>query len=333
MNKHFLVSILIPIYGVEKYIERCAVNLFEQTYDNLEFIFVDDCSPDRSIIILQSVIKRYPTLNDKIRIIRHEKNRGLAAARNTAVNAAKGEFVMHVDSDDWTDKTIVEKCVKKQFETNADIIFTDILTIYKHYSIVEKWKDASSPNELCLDQLRSKNRWNMWAQMIRTSLYKDFNIEAKEGCNMGEDYHTAPRLSYYAKQIAYVHESLYFHDHSNENSYSNNFKEAHYEQKLAGCNLLLDFFKNKGEEYKQAIYETLLLTYVGAIKEVCLKGGHNNFYNEQCKNIDTLKAQYSQSLSRLNKLVIKLMHHRILLTLLCKVFTKAKVFSFYLSNN
>ena len=80
------VSVCIPVYGVEKYIERCARSLFEQTMkDDIEFIFVDDCTPDKSIEILQKVLEEYPERKNQVKIIRHETNKGLTGARNTAL--------------------------------------------------------------------------------------------------------------------------------------------------------------------------------------------------------------------------------------------------------
>ena len=126
------VSILVPIYGVEKYIERCAVSLFEQTYKNIEYIFVDDCGTDNSIGILKDVIDRYPCRKEQTRIIRHTRNRGLAAARNTAVKEATGEFICHVDSDDWVDQTLIEQLVSKQIENDADIVSVNYIKVYKN---------------------------------------------------------------------------------------------------------------------------------------------------------------------------------------------------------
>ena len=74
VNSEFvLVSILVPIYNVSKYIEQCAVSLFEQTYDNIEYVFVDDCSPDDSIALLKKVMERYPKRKDQVKIVAHEK--------------------------------------------------------------------------------------------------------------------------------------------------------------------------------------------------------------------------------------------------------------------
>ncbi len=115
MTSNFpLVSILVPVYGVEKHIERCAKSLFDQTYSNLEFIFVNDTSPDKSVLMLQSVIKKYPKKNKHITIFHHTKNLGLAATRNTLIANCSGEFVFHVDSDDWLEPNTIELFVKKQ---------------------------------------------------------------------------------------------------------------------------------------------------------------------------------------------------------------------------
>ena len=103
------VSVLVPVYGVEKYIERCARSLFEQTYSDLEYVFVNDCTPDQSIEILKKVMAEYPQRKNAVKIVNHAKNRGLAAARNTAYDNATGDFVTIVDSDDWLEWDALEK--------------------------------------------------------------------------------------------------------------------------------------------------------------------------------------------------------------------------------
>ena len=113
ISEPYTFSILVPVYGVEKYIERCARSIFEQTYHNLDIVFVDDCTPDKSIDLLQRVLEDYPKRKAQTRIIRHAHNRGLSAARNTAVAAAIGTFLTHVDSDDWIELNAVEVLVSE----------------------------------------------------------------------------------------------------------------------------------------------------------------------------------------------------------------------------
>ena len=94
------VSVVIPVYGVEKYIERCARTLFEQTIDDIEYIFVNDCTKDRSIEILEQVIKDYPQRKGQIRIENMLTNSGQAAVRRCGIELATGEYIIHCDSDD-----------------------------------------------------------------------------------------------------------------------------------------------------------------------------------------------------------------------------------------
>ena len=88
-----LVSVLVPVYKAEKYIKRCARSLFEQTYDNLEYIFCDDCSPDASIQKLEEVMKDYPARLGHVKIIRHNRNKGIAVVRNELTASCRGIFL------------------------------------------------------------------------------------------------------------------------------------------------------------------------------------------------------------------------------------------------
>ena len=95
------LSVLVPVYNVEAWIDKCARSLFEQTIDDVEYIFVDDCTSDRSIEILTATLAEYPRRIPQVKIIHHDKNRGLVASRNTALRVATGDFIIHCDSDDW----------------------------------------------------------------------------------------------------------------------------------------------------------------------------------------------------------------------------------------
>lgn len=118
----YRVSILVPIYGVEQYIERRARSLFEQTCQELEYVFVNDCTPDKSMELLSGVLEDYPERKGAVKIVNHEKNRGLAASRNTGVENATGEFVCLVDSDDWLERNAVEVLLEGQQKKDADMV-------------------------------------------------------------------------------------------------------------------------------------------------------------------------------------------------------------------
>lgn len=119
------VSIIIPVYGVEKYIERCARSLFEQTLDDIEYLFIDDCTPDKSVEILKRVLEEYPHRKSQVVIHRMEQNSGQAKVREWGMRNARGEYVIHCDSDDWLDVHMYEEMYNKAIEEDADVVVCD----------------------------------------------------------------------------------------------------------------------------------------------------------------------------------------------------------------
>lgn len=131
-----LVSIGVPIYNVESYIERCARSLFEQTYTNIEYVFIDDNSPDHSIEILKTTLEDYPD-RIQVKIIRESVNIGLSAVRNKAVSMMSGEFVIWVDSDDFVELDMTEKLINAQRKTMQTLLHVIQLFIYLKGKLIQ----------------------------------------------------------------------------------------------------------------------------------------------------------------------------------------------------
>lgn len=246
------VSILVPVFGVERFIERCARSLFEQTYHNLEYIFIDDGSTDRSIEILQSVVEEYPTRKAAVRIIRHDHNRGLGAARNTALDNATGEFVYHVDSDDFIERDAIRLLVTRQTETDADIITGNALIIYPYKSFVDTEPDYVDSSTMTLAIL--KRHHFIWNRLIRLSLYNDNEIRVKEGVDYCEDYQQTPRLAFLARKVARIDKITYYYCRDNAASYGALFNEDYglIRDALDSYRLVEEFFSDKGKVYYNA---------------------------------------------------------------------------------
>ncbi len=261
----YKVSICVPIFGVEGYIERCAKSLFEQTYDNIEYVFVDDKSTDKSIELLEAMILQYPLRKDDIKIVKHNVNRGLAAARNTAVEHATGEFILHVDSDDWIDITCVEKLIKKQKEDSAEIISFEGFSVFLDYKEKITFPDYVSPKDMCMRLLSGSICANVWAMLIKRSLYVDNNLKVIEGYNMGEDRQITPKLAFFATKVSTLHECLYYYECRNIKSYTNSFSEEKCRQKLKSRKVLFDFFLDKGPEYLEALEKGECIFVLGEV--------------------------------------------------------------------
>ena len=234
----YQVSILVPVYGVEKYIERCARSIFEQTYHNLDIIFVDDCTSDHSIDILKHVLEDYPDRKEQTRIIKHDHNRGLAAARNTGVAEAKGEFVVHVDSDDWISLEMIEALVRKQIEDDSDIVTCSSLCEYGQYSVKKKFTICKTRQEQIKKFLELNLEHVIWGRLIRKNLYVKNNIHALEGVNLGEDAQVVPVLFFYATRYSWTEYEGYHYSCVNSDSYMNKLMDSYdHVQNTAYCNL------------------------------------------------------------------------------------------------
>lgn len=247
------VSLLIPIYNVASYIERCAVSLFEQTYDNIEYIFVNDCTSDDSISVLLKVILRYPKLEGRIKILHHERNRGLAAARNTAVMAATGDFVMHIDSDDWIDSHTVEECLNEQKRTGADIVSFEAVAEWEKNQDVMRINPYKSKEDKICQMLEGSMMHCVWGSLILRRIYTNHHIRQMEGINMGEDYIITPILHYYATSIAVIHTPFYHYSIQNENSYVHGFSQKKGDELWKAIEIAEAFFADKNPSYKKAI--------------------------------------------------------------------------------
>ena len=265
------VSILVPIYGVEKYIERCAISLFEQSYKNIEYIFVDDCGTDNSIGILKDVIDRYPNRKEQTRIIRHTRNRGLAAARNTAVKEATGVFICHVDSDDWINERFLEVLMQKQVQTQADIVkggYIMYLPKGTKHKIISGFENNKN---YTLKLIAKQTPAGVCGGVIRRSLYTQHDISAIEGVNLGEDYCVTPRLAYYASKLSFVEDCNYNYECRNVNSYTYTYSQAKEEQAILAWKLINEFCMDKGADYQKAAVVSLVqmrfMFYKTAIKD------------------------------------------------------------------
>jgi len=214
-----LVSVLVPVYNVESYIEPCVRSLFEQTYQNIEYIFVDDCSSDNSINILQKVLEEYPNRRKQTKIITHEKNKGSATARNTGLDSAKGKYLMFADPDDYTNKHWVEYLLNHAENTSSDIVFCDYYNVYGENII-----QMSQPKEKKhIDYIKNMySTGNLWTKIYRKNLFDDNSIRFPSGLNVMEDLRTNIKLYYFAEKIEKLSKPLYYYVRTRKESLTAN---------------------------------------------------------------------------------------------------------------
>lgn len=208
------VSVIIPVYGVEKYIERCARSLFEQTLDDIEYIFVDDCSPDKSIAILEKIIKEYqPRLKKKhknVRIERLSKNCGLPNVRRYGINLATGDYIAHCDSDDWVDVHMYEEMYNKAIEEDADVVVCDFCSTDCENEQYSKGLISKERENVIVDVLLWRIAGCLWNKLVRRKEYTDHDLNYPTH-NMGEDAALIVQILWNAKRISYLPKPLYYY--------------------------------------------------------------------------------------------------------------------------
>ena len=246
------VSVIVLIYKVEKYIERCARSLFCQTMQDIEYVFVNDCTPDCSIQILQSVINEYPQRKSDIKIISHEKNMGSGVARNTGLEVADGEYIIYCDGDDWVDPDMYEKLYIKAREDNADIVMCDYYEEKQGKRIRCSQNPFRHKGDVVEQMLIGKLHSCVWGALVRKGLYEDNHIQFPVEVSMWEDLCTSVRLHCFAHRVSYVEEAFYHYVQYNVGSLVHTVSLRSVNDRIYVCDVMMDFFE-KQELYKKYI--------------------------------------------------------------------------------
>lgn len=210
MTQRPKVSIIIPVYGVEKYIERCIRSLFEQTLRDIEYIFIDDCTPDKSVEILKRVLEEYPQRKSQVVIHRMEKNSGQAAVRKWGMLNATGEYVIHCDSDDWVDVHMYEEMYNKAIEEDADVVVCDFCSTDCENEQYSKGLISKERENVIVDVLLWRIAGCLWNKLVRRKEYTDHDLNYPTH-NMGEDAALIVQILWNAKRISYLPKPLYYY--------------------------------------------------------------------------------------------------------------------------
>lgn len=210
------VSVIVTIYNREKYIEKCVRSLMEQTLDDVEFVCVDDASTDASLSILNSVLEDYPDKKTLVNLICLEKNAGRAVARQTGIDHVKGEYVIHVDSDDWVDYDMLELLYLKAKETDADIVGCNVTHEYGTRQSIFKQSYSGNVEEDIRRLLNGKLFPSLCTSLTRTSIIRDNGITFPQGVDTGEDLLFNLQLYLHAHKVIGIENASYHYRHTED---------------------------------------------------------------------------------------------------------------------
>ena len=213
-----LVSYIIPVYNVSAYIERCAKSLFTQTYGDIEFIFINDCSTDDSEVKLRKVIELFPNVQCRVKIISNKTNLGSATTRNIGLSNATGDYVMFADSDDWISMDYVESMVRQIDSGSYDIVYCDYFESYNNHD--NRISQAYGQDNI--ECIRAMLGRGMHGSTCNKIYRRSFLLKTKQrfvkGADLFEDVSWNIRLFACTTKISYIPKAFYHYVQYNSNS-------------------------------------------------------------------------------------------------------------------
>ena len=266
------LSIIVPVYNVEKYLERCLETLVNQTIKEYEIIIVVDGSTDNSIEIVKKYKEKYSNL---IKYVETE-NRGLSAARNHGIDLAKGEYIGFVDSDDYISTNMYEKLYKCAKDNNYDVV---VCSYCKVTDENEEEIKLGINKDSTLEEIIINSRPYAWNKIYKKDSFEKYNLKFPEGL-IFEDVCTVYPLLMQSKKIGYVSEKMYF--------YSCNRTDSIMKKKNRNDLCLLKILTNLNE---YCIKNDLFDTYNDLISEINVR--HIYYRFRELKNYNNKKYNLS----------------------------------------
>lgn len=268
------ISIIIPIYNVEKYLEKCLESIYKLNLSNKEIILINDRSPDNSYKIIEKYKKKYPR---ETVVINHNTNKGLSEARNTGIKNSQGKYLLFIDSDDFVDSIALEKFLKKGIEYKNDIFIGHFFNVYNSNITKERFSKQMELFEersglFFLEEGMKRKCFyiSVWKNLYRKDFLVNNQLFFEKGI-LHEDNLFTPIAFCLAKSVRYSQEYFYFYRQTNNLSITKTKNQKRYIDLLFIAEKLLEFSKinNLDNKYFNRILVGIYLSIVkdGNIKE------------------------------------------------------------------
>lgn len=250
------ISVIVTVYNVSQFIEKCAHTLFNQTFKNVEYIFVNDASTDDSVSKLENVIAQYPNIEHFITIVHNPNNCGPAISRNNALDLAQGDYVLMVDSDDYLEFDMIDSMYNEALKSNADIVVCDMIIEFQKKSIISEDYVPDNNSDYFSAMLTTANSSpSLCNKLIKKDLYLNPQSRNINSAKYMEDRFVCARLYFFANNIAKVNQVYYHYIKHNPNSNTFKINASHFESLIYFWqNMDVFLFENNiTDKYKQLV--------------------------------------------------------------------------------
>lgn len=280
------ISIIILVYNVERYVEKCMRSLFGQTFEDIEFIIIDDGSSDKSIDIVKNLLDYYPNRKENVKIIIHEKNLGTSVSRRQGILEARGEYVIYCDSDDWVEPNMFETMYSVAKKRDADLVSCGCF-IHTSKGVIEKKHISENElNNFKIDNLEGVLYSSLWDKLVKRSLIVDNKILPFENINYWEDLGMTIRMRFFSKKTICIQNIFYNYNKLNDSSLCTTFSFENILEQVNCAREIEKFFIDQNSEKRYS----LELNYLKFISKNRLFG-----YDKNVCNFKLWKSIYPES--------------------------------------
>lgn len=243
------ISVIVPVYKAENYINRCIDSLLSQTFYAFEVLLVNDGSPDRS----GEICDEYAQRDSRVRVF-NKRNGGVSSARQCGMDHAKGEYVIHVDPDDWVESSMLEELYNKAKEEDADMVICDYYMNYENKQVYKKQEPSSLDHRTVLKELFQQLHGSCCNKLVRRVCYNDTGTRFPEGFVLWEDRFVCCSLCLAELKITYLNKAFYHYDRI---SNANSLARIPSQQGLESCVRFIDYFESRliGPKYEEVFFD------------------------------------------------------------------------------
>ena len=245
MNNRPEISVIVAVYNVEKYLRRCIDSLLAQTFVDFEIVLIDDGSADGSA----EICDEYAAKESRIRVF-HQKNAGVASARQKGTDEARGRYSIHVDPDDWVKPTMLEEMYLEALSGNSDIVICDFYEVTANQSRHKGQRpQALAPDVVIKDILSGRLMGSLCNKLVRHDLYERYGIRFAAGINYCEDVLICVQLLLNDVKVAYKGNAYYYYDMTDMNSITRNYTASTYDMRKRYIAALQSILPSSYQEY------------------------------------------------------------------------------------
>lgn len=236
-----LISIIVPVYNTEKYLDQCIQSVLAQTYTNWELLLIDDGSTDSS----GAICDKYAAVDKRIRVF-HKENGGVSSARNLGLDNAKGEWITFVDSDDWVEPAMYFEMLEGACLQNSDIVYCDIRMVFTNCTTIHHVAAYDIDKKRFINNFIASKWTSLCNILVKRTLFEKHGIRHPVKIAFCEDFDVSLRLMIVAQKISHIAKPLYNYNQTNQSSALHNISPLYYRDERIVNIGLIKFAQTKG---------------------------------------------------------------------------------------